>query len=109
MQTSIQPPVNQEQLLPEQAEIEICPELWAFGPLPPPVTGMTLVTSKIVSDLASAGPVKSYNWSPGMQRRSLWMRLRRNLRMIRSVVMLLVRGRVQNGRLYIVKNSDSGL
>lgn len=109
MQTSIKSPKTQEQLQPVRDEIEIRPELWAFGPLPPPVTGMTLVTSKIVSELASAGPVKSYNWSPGMQRRSLWMRLRRNLRMIRSVVMLLVRGRVQNGRLYIVSNSDSGL
>jgi glycosyltransferase involved in cell wall biosynthesis len=37
------------------------------------------------------------------------MRLRRNARMVRSVAMLLARGRVRGERLYMVSNSYSGL
>jgi glycosyltransferase involved in cell wall biosynthesis len=70
---------------------------------------MTLLTSAIVSALKQRGPVHAYNWSPGMPRRSLWMRLRRNWRMLRSVLMLLARGRVRGERLYMVANSYSGL
>jgi glycosyltransferase involved in cell wall biosynthesis len=70
---------------------------------------MTVLTSTILQALESAGPVHAYNWSPGMPRRSLWMRLRRNARMLRSVGMLLARGRVRNERLYMVANSFSGL
>jgi glycosyltransferase involved in cell wall biosynthesis len=44
-----------------------------------------------------------------MPRRNLWMRLRRNARMLRSVLMLLAAGRVRNERLYLVSNSYSGL
>jgi hypothetical protein len=44
---------------------------------------MTVLTSTILKALEIAGPVRSYNWSPGMPRRSLWMRIRRNARMLR--------------------------
>jgi glycosyltransferase involved in cell wall biosynthesis len=70
---------------------------------------MTLLTSAIVRALEHGGPVDAYNWSPGMPRRSLWMRLRRNGRMLRSVLKLLARGRVHGERLYMVANSYSGL
>jgi hypothetical protein len=83
--------------------------LWVLGPLPPPITGMTLLTSAVLKALQSAGPVQHYNWSPGMPRRSLWMRLRRNARMLHSIARLIARGRVRNQRLYVVANSYSGL
>jgi glycosyltransferase involved in cell wall biosynthesis len=70
---------------------------------------MTVLTNTILNALQSAGPVQSFNWSPGMPRRSLWMRLRRNARMLRSVAMLLARGPVRGERLYMVSNSYSGL
>jgi glycosyltransferase involved in cell wall biosynthesis len=70
---------------------------------------MTLATSIIVKALERAGTVRSYNWSPGMAQRSLLMRLRRNARMMRSITLLLARGRVRGERLYLVANSASGL
>jgi glycosyltransferase involved in cell wall biosynthesis len=70
---------------------------------------MTVLTSTILKALESAGPVHAVNWSPGMTRRSIWMRLRRNARMFRSVAMLLASGPVRNERLYVVANSYSGL
>jgi glycosyltransferase involved in cell wall biosynthesis len=109
VQTAIEPPTTDEQSPCLRADRVTRPALRVLGPLPPPVTGMTVLTSTILKALESAGPVKSFNWSPGMPRRSLWMRLRRNARMVRSVAMLLAGGRVQSARLYLVSNSYSGL
>jgi glycosyltransferase involved in cell wall biosynthesis len=70
---------------------------------------MTLLTSAIFGALQSAGELHTYNWSPGLRRRSLWMRLRRNARMLQSALILLARGRVRKERLYLVANAASGL
>jgi glycosyltransferase involved in cell wall biosynthesis len=109
VQTTTESSMTTERPLLQQAGPELGHSLWVLGPLPPPVTGMTLLTSAIVSALERGGPVHAYNWSPGIPRRSLWMRLRRNGRMLRSVLMLLARGRVHGERLYMVANSYSGL
>jgi glycosyltransferase involved in cell wall biosynthesis len=109
VQSTTNPPQPKQQLRTEQLGRSANRALWVFGPLPPPVTGMTVLTSVILRALENAGPVFSYNWSPGMPRRSLWMRLRRNARMMRSVLLLLKRGRVRQERLYLVANSYTGL
>lgn len=84
-------------------------ELWFLGPLPPPVTGMTLLTREMLHGLQAAGPVRSYNWSPPMSRRGLLFRIRRNFRILKSLARLLARGRVDGRRLYLVSNMYSGL
>jgi glycosyltransferase involved in cell wall biosynthesis len=109
VQSTTQPTKPHEQASPDPASHDGAQVLWVFGPLPPPVTGMTLATSKIVEALERAGTVRSYNWSPGMAHRSLMMRLWRNARMMRSIALLIARGRVHNDRLYLVANSASGL
>jgi len=109
VQSTTEPTTPHEHASPDRASHDAARVLWVFGPLPPPVTGMTLATSKIVKALEGAGTVRSYNWSPGMAQRSLMMRLRRNARMMRSIALLFARGRVQNDRLYLVANSASGL
>jgi glycosyltransferase involved in cell wall biosynthesis len=109
VQTTTELPMTTDRRLLQQVGPELDHSLWVLGPLPPPVTGMTLLTSAIVSALERGGPVHAYNWSPGIPRRSLWMRLRRNGRMLKSVLMLLARGRVHGQRLYMVANSYSGL
>src|SRR5215207_2861686 len=47
---------------------KIRPIVWALGPLPPPVTGMTLLTERVLGSLQQAGPTKSCNWSHGCQK-----------------------------------------
>lgn len=85
------------------------PEVWMLGPVPPPLTGMTLLTQTVVRAMQQAGPVRFLNWSPGMPKRTLRMRLVRNLRIVNSMIKLLARGPVKQGRLYLVANSQSGL
>jgi glycosyltransferase involved in cell wall biosynthesis len=84
-------------------------EIWMLGPLPPPVTGMTVLTQAIVRAMQAAGPVRFLSWSPGMWQRNLRMRLRRNFRILVSMAKLISHGRVTNQRLYLVANSQSGL
>lgn len=84
-------------------------EVWMLGPAPPPVTGMTLLTHEMVRAMQEAGPVRFENWSPGMPRRTLRMRLVRNFRILKSIGKLLAHGRVADRRLYLVANSPSGL
>jgi glycosyltransferase involved in cell wall biosynthesis len=84
-------------------------EVWMLGPIPPPVTGMTVLTRAVVEAMQAAGPVRFLNWSPNMKRRSLRMRLVRNYQVIKSVLALIAHGRVVNQRLYVVANSPSGL
>ena len=109
MQDTIEPTQTVQQLPPAATGRDNSRVLWVFGPLPPPVTGMTLATSLIVRALERYGTVRSYNWSPGMAQRSLLMRLRRNARMMRSIALLVARGPVKNDRLYLFANSASGL
>ena len=85
------------------------PELLVLCRIPPPVTGMTLVTKEIVERLESAGPVTFYNWSVGTSRRGLGTRLRYAGRIISSIIQLLRRGRAVDKRLYLVSNSQAGL
>jgi glycosyltransferase involved in cell wall biosynthesis len=85
------------------------PALWALGPLPPPVTGMTLLTERILQRLASAGAVTVCNWSPGEPKRRFWWRIKRLLRMVGCLVKLLKHGPVRNARLYVVAGSKAGL
>jgi len=84
-------------------------EVWMLGPVPPPVTGMTLLTKAVVRAMQQAGPARFLSWSPGMPRRTLRMRLIRNLRIVGSMIRLLTRGPVKQGRLYLVANAQSGL
>jgi glycosyltransferase involved in cell wall biosynthesis len=84
-------------------------EVWMLGPLPPPVTGMTLLTRAVLAAMQQAGPVRFLNWSPNMMRRSLRMRLKRNWQVLKSIAALWRHGRVNGQRLYIVANSPAGL
>jgi glycosyltransferase involved in cell wall biosynthesis len=85
------------------------PHAWAVGALPPPVTGMTLLTEKVVQRLQQAGSVTLCNYSHGQQRPSFLARTKRLARSLGCVGKVLANGRVRDGRLYLVANSRSGL
>ncbi len=85
-----------------------CPVV-AVGPLPPPVTGMTLVTAKVVERLRESGPVKILNMTPGPITTWLVFRAKRFLRTLACLGRLLLRGRAGNTRLYVTANSKEGL
>ncbi|HEY3394447.1 MAG TPA: glycosyltransferase family 4 protein [Lacipirellulaceae bacterium] len=85
------------------------PELWALGPLPPPVTGMTLLTERILQRLMRAGAVTVFNWSPGGPQRRFGWRIKRLLRTFGCLISLLKHGPVRAARLYIVAGSKAGL
>jgi glycosyltransferase involved in cell wall biosynthesis len=80
-----------------------------MAPLPPPVTGMTLLTQKVVEALRETGPTTVLNWSPGFSRKGLKFRLVRTARFFQSLARLVRRGRVHEQRLYTVSNSGAGL
>jgi glycosyltransferase involved in cell wall biosynthesis len=84
-------------------------EVVALGRIPPPVTGMTLVTKAVVDALQAAGPVDFRNWSVGSYTRTLGVRLRYALQILRSIGHLLRRGRVPGEPLYMLSNSEGGL
>lgn len=84
-------------------------ELWMMGPVPPPVTGMTVFTQAIRAALEQAGTVKFFNWSPALARRGFRWRFVRNARILKSVAAMIARGRVRNDRLYVTANSRSGV
>jgi glycosyltransferase involved in cell wall biosynthesis len=79
------------------------------GTLPPPVTGMTLLTARVANRLQEAGQVTLLDWSSGLSRKGLRFRFARMVRVLRSLVTLLCRGPVRNARLYLVANSSWGL
>jgi glycosyltransferase involved in cell wall biosynthesis len=83
--------------------------LLAMGPAPPPVTGMTAMTERIIDRLMQTGPVTFLNWSPKKQGNRFWWRLRRLGRTIACLGQLLAMGAVRGQRLYIVAGSTSGL
>src|SRR3954470_8192771 len=89
--------------------IETPPEVWAMGPLPPPVNGMSLLTDKVVKRLQKNGPVTIANWSFGDASPRMHTRILRLLRSAMCLLKLLRHGRVSNGRLYLTCNSKSGL
>ncbi len=85
------------------------PQIWALGALPPPVNGMTLLTEKVIQRIEQEQPVTIINWSAGDPRTRLQTRTLRLLRAARSLVLLLVHGRVRNARLFVTSNSEAGL
>jgi glycosyltransferase involved in cell wall biosynthesis len=85
------------------------PPIWFLGTIPPPITGHTLLTEKVLQALQRAGPIKFVNWSPGTSRRGIKFRVRRVARILASMVRLLCGGRGKDAPLYIVANSQAGL
>jgi glycosyltransferase involved in cell wall biosynthesis len=85
------------------------PTVWAMGPVPPPVTGMTLLTQAVLQQLQQAGPVKFHNWSHGRQQVTAAAHALRVWRTMACLLKLITAGRVENQRLYLVCNSRSGL
>jgi hypothetical protein len=85
------------------------PEIWALAALPPPITGMTLLTQMVLQPVARVRSVRVYNWSAGGSRKRVHNRLRRFLRSGYSIIRLLLHGRVNNARLYVTGNSRGGL
>jgi glycosyltransferase involved in cell wall biosynthesis len=80
-----------------------------LGRIPPPVTGMTLLTQEVLEHLQALGTVDFINWSVGASHRTPFTRFRYILRSFNSLRRLLVRGRRPGQRLYLVANSDAGL
>jgi glycosyltransferase involved in cell wall biosynthesis len=85
------------------------PEVWAIGPLPPPVTGMSVLTKRVVQHLMKQAPVTCENFSSGDARPSPYTRALRVLRTLRCLAKLILHGRAQNARLYLCSNSKGGL
>src|SRR5690242_6493401 len=85
------------------------PTVWALGPLPPPVTGMTLLTQKVVDALRQRTPVTVASWSAGDDRPRPHTRVLRILRTAGCLLKLLLHGRAKDGRLYLTCNSRGGL
>lgn len=83
--------------------------IWALVALPPPVTGMTLLTEKVVQRLLRTVEIRCFDWSPKSIPRGMRFRLVRAWRVIRSMGSLLAAGRAQGGRLYIAANYKAGL
>jgi glycosyltransferase involved in cell wall biosynthesis len=85
------------------------PEIWALGPLPPPVTGMSLLTERVVQRLMEQSPVTCENFSAGDAQPRPYTRVLRLLRTLRCLAKLILHGRVQNASLYLTANSKGGL
>jgi glycosyltransferase involved in cell wall biosynthesis len=85
------------------------PRVWAIGPCPPPVTGLTLFTARVIQQLEATGPVTFWNYSHGCQQVTLRARAKRVLRTFACAARLLWTGRVRDGRLYLSSNSQAGL
>ena len=80
-----------------------------MGPLPPPVTGMTLVTEKVVDRLQQLTPIRISNWSFGDAQQRLHTRAVRQLQSAICLAKLFWNGRVRDASLYITANSKGGL
>jgi glycosyltransferase involved in cell wall biosynthesis len=85
------------------------PFIWAMGPFPPPVTGMTALTEKFVEGLERKLPVQISNWSSGDDRQRPHKRALRVLRAVSCLAKLRLHGQVHNARLYITANNKAGL
>src|SRR5262245_56917374 len=84
-------------------------EVLAIGPIPPPFTGMAMLTEKIVERLQQVGKVTVFNVSPRDVRNRLAFRAKRFFNALASLGRLAVRGRAHDARLYVVANSKGGL
>src|SRR6188768_4325125 len=85
------------------------PFVWAMGPLPPPVTGLALLTEGVVEGLKKIAPVRVSNYSAGDDRPRPHTRVLRVARTLRCLRQLILHGREKNGRLYLAANSKGGL
>ncbi|MEX0641192.1 MAG: glycosyltransferase family 4 protein [Pirellulales bacterium] len=85
------------------------PRVWAIGPFPPPVTGITLFTQEVIRQLEKTGSVTFWNCSHGCQHVTIRARAKRVLRTLGCAFKLLWNGRVRDGRLYLSANSQGGL
>lgn len=94
-----------------QQEVESAkPYVVVAGTLPPPTTGMTLLTQGVVHGLEAVGSIRLLNWSSTYKHGSWKFRAHRLLRVINSFVLLLFEGRAGKGQsLYLVCNSNAGL
>jgi glycosyltransferase involved in cell wall biosynthesis len=84
-------------------------KLQAIGPVPPPVTGMTLFTERVLRQLQRAGPVSFCNWSHSRPNVTPYAQAIRVWRSLGCMVKLMLAGRAADSRLYLVANSRSGL
>jgi glycosyltransferase involved in cell wall biosynthesis len=85
------------------------PFVWVMGALPPPVTGMTVLTEKFAEGLRQKQPIRTSNWSAGDDRKRLHTRALRVWRALTCWASLIAHGRVHNARLYLTANNKSGL
>jgi glycosyltransferase involved in cell wall biosynthesis len=85
------------------------PSIWALCPLPPPVTGMTLLTEKVVQRLREKATVRLATWTAGDARQRPRTRVLRVLRAANCLIKLVLHGSVRNTRLYLTANSKGGL
>jgi glycosyltransferase involved in cell wall biosynthesis len=85
------------------------PEVWVLGPLPPPVTGMALLTEKVVRRLEQAIPVRIDNLAWHDSRPRPHTRAIRMMRAVTCIFKLVLHRRVRNARLYVTANSEGGL
>jgi glycosyltransferase involved in cell wall biosynthesis len=83
--------------------------VWALVALPPPVTGLTLLTEKVVQRLQLAGPVRCIDWSPKKLPRGWRFRAVRAWRVLASIGEVIGAGRAATSRLYVAANSRAGL
>jgi glycosyltransferase involved in cell wall biosynthesis len=83
--------------------------IWALVALPPPVTGMTLLTEKVVQRLQRSVEIRCFDWSPKNVPRGVRFRMVRAWRIIRSMSSLFAAGRAQGDKLYTAANYKSGL
>lgn len=80
-----------------------------MGRIPPPITGMSLVTKEVLHALQSVGPVQFVNWSVGATKWSARTRLRYLLRYLNCAFQIWVGGKAHGRRLYLTANSAAGL
>ncbi len=79
------------------------------GVIPPPVTGMTSLTRRVVDEFSKAGNITFCNWSAGTSRHGLLPWARRTALMLTAVARLIRRGRRPGSRLYITANSKGAM
>jgi glycosyltransferase involved in cell wall biosynthesis len=80
-----------------------------IGALPPPTTGMTLMTKAIVQPLALAGPIEIFDLSRGKDLSGWRWSLARNWGTFKALLRLLTRGPRPGCILYRPLNSRAGL
>ncbi|MCC7476810.1 MAG: glycosyltransferase family 4 protein [Pirellulales bacterium] len=77
--------------------------------MPPPVTGLSVLTEKVVDSLKERTSLLIGNFSAGDSRPSFRTRIIRTFRATACLAKLLLHGRKRNGRLYLACNSQGGL